>query len=416
MHKKLTIAVIGCGTSGLAAALFVHRDGHDVTLFERFAEPRPLGAGILLQPTGLACLACLGLDKAILSYGTRISHLYGDTAGGRVIFDIRYGDLKPHLFGLGVHRGALFSVLHDEVMRQGIKIVTGHEITQSLIKSNKRMITDKDGHIFGPFDLVVDASGARSALRAQSPHIKLNKPYPYGAVWGVCRDEGQAFGQDYLRQRYDGAGVMIGALAIGKKPHDDVETLAFFWSLPVSAYADWRKQGLEPWKKRVQDYWPEMNPFLRQFQSLDDLTFAHYSDVIMKQWHGDRLVFIGDAAHCTSPQLGQGANLGLTDALMLAQCLNEGGDINENLARYSAARKNHTRFYQTASRWLTPFFQSDLKSAAWLRDLSFGLMCKTPYVRTEMLRTLAGLKTGLFTYLDPGIWHKDYALRGSSPS
>ena len=135
----------------------------------------------------------------------------------------------------------------------------------------------------------------------------------------------------------------------------------------------------------------------------------------MRRWHDDRIVFIGDAAHCTSPQLGQGANLGLVDALTLAACLKETPGLGEALARYTRTRKKHTEFYQQASRWLTPFFQSDSAAGAWLRDKTFGLLCKTPYLRTEMLRTLAGLKTGFFTHLNPGIWHENYDFRKSQP-
>ena len=410
MGALYNIAVIGSGTSGLASALFLSRDGHNVTLFEKFSEPRPLGAGIMLQPTGLACMACLGLDKEILSYGAKINHLYGQSANGSVVFDIRYGDLKPHLFGLGVHRGALFSVLHNEVARQNIKIIISCEIVRTEIAMDKRTVIDKSSNQYDGFDLVVDASGARSLLRAQHGHLKCSRPYCYGAVWGVCTDPGQAFGKDYLQQRYDTSKVMIGALAIGRRPSDDAETLAFFWSLLAKTYDQWRETGLDPWKNRVLDYWPDLAPFMDQFKSVDDLTFAQYSDTIMKQWHGDRLVFIGDSAHCTSPQLGQGANLGLIDALTLATCLKEGKDINQSLACYTKERKSHTSFYQIASRWLTPFFQSDLTAAAWLRDRTFGMMCKMPYMKTEMLKTLAGIKTGLFTHLNPGEWHADYDL------
>lgn len=147
-----------------------------------------------------------------------------------------------------------------------------------------------------------------------------------------------------------------------------------------------------------------------QFQTVDDLTFAQYSDTIMSQWHADRLVFIGDSAHCTSPQLGQGANLGLIDALTLAACVREGEAVNHGIAAFTKRRKDHVGFYQMASRWLTPFFQSDLAAAGWLRDRTFGWLCRTPYVRTEMLRTLSGIKTGLFTHLNPGRWHADYDL------
>lgn len=413
--KPLSIAIVGSGTSGLAAAAFLTRDGHAVTIFERFESPRPLGAGIMLQPTGLACLACLSLDQKALGYGAKIHRLHGKSANGATVFDIRYGDLKPHFFGLGIHRGSLFHLLYEEVKRLNIKIVTSCEIASTSPENAKRVVLDKNGNRLGAFDLVIDASGAKSLLRRQNSHLKYNKPYPYGAVWGVCEDPGQAFGQDYLRQRYDGAGVMIGALAIGKRPLDSMDTLAFFWSLPASSYSAWRETGLDPWKERVLGYWPELAPFLAQFKSTDDLTFAQYSDTIMKKWHDDRLVFIGDAAHCTSPQLGQGANLGLIDALTLAACLRTPGELNDGLIRYNKMRHSHTNFYQLASRWLTPFFQSDSKAAAWLRDRTFGLFCKTPYVRTEMLRTLAGIKTGLFTHLDPGAWHEDYGLRKSQP-
>ena len=414
--KPLRIAIVGSGTAGLAAALFLDRDGHDVTLHERFAAPRPIGAGILLQPTGLACLACLGLDTQILERGAKIEHLEGRTATGRTVFNIRYGSLRPYLFGLGIHRGALFSILHGAALERKIRIVSACEITTTSLRGDGRIIGDKNGGEHGAFDLVIDASGTRSALRAQCGDLRYHRPYPYGAVWGVCADPGQAFAKNRLQQRYDGASIMIGALAIGKQPASDVDMLAFFWSLPVDAYQAWRDAGMAAWRERVRGYWPELSPLLTQFQSPDDLTFAQYSDTVMRRWHADRLVFIGDAAHSTSPQLGQGANLGLADALTLAACLRGAADTNAAIAAYSSLRRRHVGFYQVASRWLTPFFQSDSAAAAWLRDRTFGRLCRTPYVRTQMLRTLAGIKTGLFTHMDPGLWDGDYGLHRRWPA
>ena len=90
--------------------------------------------------------------------------------------------------------------------------------------------------------------------------------------------------------------------------------------------------------------------------------------------------------------------------------------MNEALPSYAAARRRHVRFYQWASRWLTPFFQSDSRIAAGLRDLSFGSMGRVPYLSNEMLATLAGIKTGLVTRMDPGQWHADYALQSGLSS
>lgn len=410
MNNSYKIAIIGSGTAGLAAAIFLTKNGDNVSLFERFENPKPLGAGILLQPTGLACLACMDLDEKAIKLGARIHNLYGKDVNGSTIFDLTYKDLKSHMFGLGIHRGTLFSLLYDEVLQLKIKITTTCEIVDTTIINSKRQIIDSSGNEYGPFDLVVDASGAKSSLREKHGKVSYNKPYPYGAVWGVLEDQNQKFCSDYLQQRYDGAGTMIGMLAIGERPIDNKQTAAFFWSLPVKDYPKWKNDGLEPWKARVTGSWPELEPYLKQFRSVDDLTFSQYNDTLMKCWHYDQLIFIGDSAHCTSPQLGQGANLALIDALTLSECLKEAGSINEALHLFTKSRRNHVVFYQLASRLLTPFFQSDSKIAAWVRDKSFGTLCKMPYIKTQMLRTLAGIKTGLLTHHNPGKWHKKYDL------
>ncbi|TIS71130.1 MAG: FAD-dependent oxidoreductase, partial [Mesorhizobium sp.] len=53
MGISLDIAIAGAGPAGLAAALYLKRAGHRVTIFERFDEPKPVGSGLILQPTGL---------------------------------------------------------------------------------------------------------------------------------------------------------------------------------------------------------------------------------------------------------------------------------------------------------------------------------------------------------------------------
>src|SRR5262245_51293598 len=112
--RALRIAIAGAGTAGLAAAAFLTRDGHDVHLYERFDAPRPLGAGLMLQPTGLACLACLGLDRSAIASGAVVSGIDGRTVRGARIFDVAYRELGPSLFGIGIHRGALFGLLYEE--------------------------------------------------------------------------------------------------------------------------------------------------------------------------------------------------------------------------------------------------------------------------------------------------------------
>ena len=90
----LEIAVCGCGPAGLAAALLLSRGGHRVRIFERFDTPRPVGSGLILQPTGLGVVAEMGLIGETLALGARIDRLFGRVLpSNRVVLDVRYGAL-----------------------------------------------------------------------------------------------------------------------------------------------------------------------------------------------------------------------------------------------------------------------------------------------------------------------------------
>ncbi len=75
--RGLDIGIAGCGIGGLAAALLLARDGHRVRLYERFDAPRPIGSGLIVQPTGLAVLDRLGLAGALAAAAAPIHRLLG---------------------------------------------------------------------------------------------------------------------------------------------------------------------------------------------------------------------------------------------------------------------------------------------------------------------------------------------------
>ena len=114
MKASLRVAIVGYGTAGQALAVALGRDGHAVNVFERVPEPGPVGAGFLLQPTGLCALWALGLLPQALACGAPVHRLYGETVDGRPVMDMRYRELHPAIFGLGMQRGAIFRLLDDE--------------------------------------------------------------------------------------------------------------------------------------------------------------------------------------------------------------------------------------------------------------------------------------------------------------
>lgn len=384
--KRFRIAIAGCGPCGLAAGLLLHAQGHAVTLFERFDEPRPLGSGLMIQPTGHAVLQALGLAERIQAAGSRIDRLLG-IAGRRTVLDVRYAALKrPGLFGIGLHRASLFDALYGAVIAAGIPLQTGRTITGSHLQGPHRALTFADGSSAEGFDLVVDALGTWSPLSSAGP-----KPLPYGALWASLDwPEETAFDPRALAQRYRRASVMAGVLPIGCGDGSHPRA-AFFWSLRGDAYTRWQAAGLDAWKAEVLALWPETQPLLDQIVDPTQLTFARYAHRTARRPAEVALIHLGDAWHSASPQLGQGANMALLDAFALAKGLERADTVAAGLQHAVALRRAHMRLYQMLTWALTPVYQSDGRVLPFLRDHLIG-----PLSRQRMISALqAALVSGL---------------------
>jgi salicylate hydroxylase len=382
--KKLDIAVCGAGPAGLAAALALSRAGHSISIFDQFDEPQPIGSGLILQPTGLAVLDWLGLGERMRSLGSRIDRLYGKAAN-RVVLDVRYealGDLR----GLAVHRAGLFNVLHDAVVAQGLKVISGSKINNI---NGKYLVLDQ-GRMVGPFDLIVDALGSRSPLIMHASGPDYRRPMPYGALWASLPWPGAPFHNHALEQRYNRASTMSGVLPIGKQHEAGENQTAFFWSLKTSDYAAWKSAGLQSWKDRVENLWPETKNLLRSITSPDQLTMASYDHHTLSIPYGTNIVFIGDSAHSTSPQLGQGANMALLDVMALCQAIETQHDLKSAFAAYAKVRRRHVKIYQTLSLVFTPFYQSDSVTLPFMRDYLVSTASRLPQVQRLLANIVAG--------------------------
>lgn len=390
----LEVGVVGCGVAGQAAATLLADAGHRVTVFERFAEPKPSGAGLLLQPTGLAVLRRLGLDEQAERLGARVDGLLGLNHLRHTVLDLAYGDLHPAAYGLGIHRGTLFGLLHGRLRQSTAHLITDSEIVDIVRDGGRASVVDKAGARHGPFDLVVVADGAHSRLRERLMPQARAPLYPWGCIWATVADSRASItAPAMLQQRVRGTTIMMGLLPVGQNQGGQ-DQVTLFWSLPVEDLEPGRPIDLEAWRFEALDLWPEAAALIEQAADAGDFARATYRHVALPRWNDGPILFIGDAAHGTSPQLGQGANLGLLDAHALSRALVATSDLAAALTLFARRRGPPVRFYRQASHLLTPFFQSRQPLLGVVRDALMGVACRAPGLRPMMTSTLAGLRRG----------------------
>ena len=378
----MKVAIVGGGIGGLAAAALLSQDGHDVTVFDRFEEAKPVGSGLIIQPVGAEVLRAIGADDAI-RLGQPIRRMHGiETVSGRDALDVAYG-ATPDRRGLGIHRATLHAALLSAAQESGAAFGLGREVTGR----DGQKLTFANGAAEGPFDLIVDASGASSALSPLQA-----KPLPFGAIWAtVPWPEETELSPVELSQRYERAEKMIGVLPIGYlKDTSEQKLAAIFYSLPRDREDAWRASDFGSWREDVIGLWPAMEAFLPEGLSHDDFTFTRYSHGTLSAPYDDGIAYIGDAALRASPQLGQGANMALLDARSLQLALRRASTLEELLRQYAGARRWHLRLYQAASAAFTPLYQSERALPAHLRDRILTPMGRWPGMRGALTRLVCG--------------------------
>jgi len=395
-HGSLEIGVVGAGTAGSAAAILLARAGHAVTVFERIEDPKPVGAGITLQPTGQAALQRLGLLEPVAARAAPIDRLTCVRSSGKPMVDLPYAVIDPGLRGLGTHRGNLFETLFAATRESGATVRCGAHVATTALDDKGRWLVLATGERCGPFDLVIAADGGVCELHSAARKVK-STAYPWGALWVVAEDPGFS-AERRIWQVVEGAHTMLGFLPTGMAPGRETSVVSMFWSIRADRVDAWRAAGLPAWRDRILRLEPRAEPILDTLHDLESVLFARYRDVAMWPWHAERIVFIGDAAHATSPQLGQGANLALIDAVALADAIAAHATGPETVARalaaYSTGRKRHLGFYQFMTRFLTPFFQSDSRLLAWIRDRTFPHSRWFGPLRRQMTQTMVGVGRG----------------------
>lgn len=336
-----TVAIVGGGIGGLAAALALVRRGIDVEVYEQAPEPRELGAGVQISANGTRILYALGLKEAlenvqVLPAGKAIR--LWNTGQSWKLFDLGMESVERYGFPyLTLHRGDLHGVIARALERAKPGAIHLDRRCVSLSQSPDHVeLRFADGASVTT-KLVVGADGVHSMVRANL----------FGAV----------------KPQFCGITAWRGVVPMERVPPSISRTIATNWIGPgshvvhyplragtllnfvgVTERADWTVEGwnLRGTTAEALDDFPGWHADVHALIRNIDVPYkwALALRPTMDAWSNGRCTLLGDACHPMVPFLAQGAVMALEDACVLARCLEKYPTDHETaFARYEAARR-----------------------------------------------------------------------------
>ena len=330
----MEITIIGAGIGGLTTGIALKKFGHQVTIYEQAEHILPMGAAISLWSNGVKCLNYLGLTDQIAKLGGQMDHLaYMDGLTGEVMTQF---SLHPLIEEVGqrpypVSRSDLQNMLMDEFGRDNIHL--GKKMLS--FKQAKEVVTVQfaDGTQVQT-ELLVGADGTHSSTRAYVLGEQIERRYAGYVNWNGLVEISEEYAPADQWTTYVGEGKRVSLMPVAD------HRFYFFFDVPLAVglennrghYKSLLKEYFAGWCPQVQKLIDHINEQKTNRVEIHDIEpFAQY--------YKGRVVIVGDAAHSTTPDIGQGGCQAMEDAIYLSRALqiNTLG-LEDSLKRYQNKR------------------------------------------------------------------------------
>jgi 2-polyprenyl-6-methoxyphenol hydroxylase-like FAD-dependent oxidoreductase len=364
MAKIDTILVVGGGMAGLTAAAALHQRGFAVELVERRETWQAVGAGFLVHANGMRMLAALGLAAGVEQAGTVVCRWQFCDEQGEVLSDTDLEALWGHAGPcIGIERTKLQGALVPGVAQ--VRCRLGTEVT-SLVPDDARISVGFSDGSRGNFDLVVGADGIRSTVRALA--LTNKAPNYLGAMNWRSVAPIRPVGLTELQINL-GDGCVFGLVPLGSG-----RTYAFAY-VAHPHFRDPAEGRLERLRQRFSRFGPRVAAYLAALERDDEIICSAMEWMELGNIHTGRVVLVGDAAHASSPMMGQGGCMAMEDACVLAEELRAAATVEAALENYVRRRKPRVEWVQRQSMGLADLLTvSSARRNTMLRQKGTQLM------------------------------------------
>lgn len=326
--------VIGGGIGGMSSAIALEKAGINVEVYEAVQEMKPVGAAISIWPNGVKCLNALGMKAALRELGGNMAFMaYHDGATGVPLTRFSMAPLVQQVgeYPYPVARAELQAMLIDTFGRERVQF--GKRVIYVEQTADGVIATFSDNSQ-ATGDFLIAADGTHSVIREYVLEEKLERRYAGYVNWNglVTIDERIAPADQWTTFVGDGKRVSLMPVSGNR--------FYFFFDVPLPKGLPQDRSTVKAdltgyfqgWAEPVQQLIAAINPDTTNRVEIHDIEpFSRFVK--------GRVALLGDAAHSTTPDIGQGGCAAMEDAVVLASTLaSHSLGIEDALLRYQARR------------------------------------------------------------------------------